>query len=156
MKHIILNKPLEKKIIRKEINNMDFDHLDALIKIHDNYEMNKDMKIVLQYIQRKHSAYKSQDKIKHKFDDNKHITLNELIEKIIESKLKCYYCEKDLYLVYNKIKDSRQWSLERLDNNKGHYNDNTCIACLKCNLSRRTDNYIEFKKGKMLQIIKSD
>jgi NAD-dependent dihydropyrimidine dehydrogenase PreA subunit len=118
--------------------------------------MNKDMKIVLQYIQRKHSAYKSQDKIKHKFDDNKHITLNELIEKIIESKLKCYYCEKDLYLVYNKIKDSRQWSLERLDNNKGHYNDNTCIACLKCNLSRRTDNYIEFKKGKMLQIIKSD
>ncbi len=156
MKHIIFNKPLEKRTYRKEIKPMDFDHLDALQRIQRKEPMDDNMKNIMNDIRKKHYAYKCQDKIKHKFDDNQHITLDELIQKIIESQLKCYYCEKDIVLVYNKIRDTNQWSLERLDNNKGHYNENTCIACLHCNLSRRTDNYIEFKKGKMLQIIKCE
>ena len=154
MKHIILNQPIEKRTYRKEIRKTDFNHLEALIRIKEKCEMDDNMKNVFNEIRKKHSAYKSQDKNKHKFDENQHITLEQLIDKIIESKLKCYYCEKELFLVYNKIKDTQQWSLERLDNNLGHYNENTCIACLHCNLSRRTDNYIEFKKGKMLKIIK--
>jgi hypothetical protein len=156
MKHIILNKPLMKQTHRKEIKNMEFDHLEALKKIMKKEPMDDNMKNVMNEIRKKHYAYKSQDKNKHKFDDQQHITLDELIQKIIDSELKCYYCEKQLWIVYNKIKDGQQWSLERLDNNKGHYNENTCIACLSCNLSRRTDNYIEFKKGKMLKIIKCE
>jgi hypothetical protein len=38
------------------------------------------------------------------------------------------------------------------DNNIGHYESNTCISCLKCNLQRRTDNYEYFKNGKQLKI----
>lgn len=154
MKHIILNKPLLKPTQRKEIKNMDFDHLECLTRIINKDIVDADMKNIMNEIRKKHYAYKSQDKIKHKFDDLQHITLDELIHKIMDSKLKCYYCECDLLLVYNKLKDGKQWSLERLNNDKGHYNENTCIACLKCNLSRRTDNYIEFKKGKMLRIVK--
>lgn len=154
MKHIIFDKPIIKPTHRKEIKNTDFNHLDILKKIKSKEPMNTDMRNILNEIRKKHYAYKSQDKHKHKFDDSQHITLDELIDKILESNLKCYYCEKDLLLIYNKIKDVNQWSLERLDNNKGHYNENTCIACLHCNLSRRTDNYIEFKKGKMLKIVK--
>ena len=154
MKHIIFNKPLVKPTHRKENKNMEFNHLDKLQKIKNKEPMDQDMKNILNEIRKKHYAYKTQDKNKHKFDDEQHITLEQLIDKILESNLKCYYCEKDLLIIYNKIKDTAQWSLERLDNNKGHYNDNTCIACLHCNLSRRTDNYIEFKKGKMLRIVK--
>jgi NAD-dependent dihydropyrimidine dehydrogenase PreA subunit len=156
MKHIIFNKPLVKQTHRKELKNIDFDHLEKLQKIKNKEPMDDDMKNILSEIRKKHYAYKSQDKIKHKFDDIQHITLDQLIDKILESNLKCYYCEKELLLIYNKLKDTSQWSLERLDNNKGHYNENTCIACLHCNLSRRTDNYIEFKKGKMLRIVKSE
>jgi NAD-dependent dihydropyrimidine dehydrogenase PreA subunit len=156
MKHIILNKPLEKRTQRKEIKNTDFNHLDALLRIQRKEPMDDNMKNIMNDLRKKHYAYKCQDKIKHKFDDDKHITLDELIQKLIDSNLKCYYCEKEIVLIYNKIRDTNQWSLERLDNNKGHYNENTCIACLHCNLSRRTDNYIEFKKGKMLRIIKCE
>jgi hypothetical protein len=156
MKHIILNKPLEKQTHRKEIKNINFNHLETIIKIQKKEPMDDNMKNVLNEIRKKHYAYKCQDKIKHKFDEEKHITLDQLIEKIIQSQLKCYYCNKDLLIIYNRIKDTQQWSLERLDNNIGHYDDNTCIACLHCNLSRRTDNHIEFKKGKMLKIVKCE
>ncbi len=156
MKHIILNKPLTKTIQKKEFRNVEFDHLEELKRIDRKEPMNDNMKNIINEIRKKHYAYKSQDKIKHKFDDNQHITLDELIKKIIDSNLKCYYCERDIVLLYNKIRETNQWSLERLDNNKGHYNENTCIACLHCNLSRRTDNHIEFKKGKMLKVIKCE
>lgn len=77
-----------------------------------------------------------------------------MIQKMIDCELKCFYCNRDLLIVYNTKKEGSQWSLERLDNHKGHYDTNTCIACLKCNLSRRTDNYDMFKLGKQLKIIK--
>jgi len=75
-----------------------------------------------------------------------------MIEKLYTSGLKCYYCNCDLLILYNKKRDNTQWTLERLDNNLGHYNSNTCISCLHCNLQRRTDNYEYFKNGKQLKI----
>jgi len=49
-----------------------------------------------------------------------------------------------------------QWSLERLNNNIGHYSNNTCISCLRCNLQRRNDNHEYFKFSKQLNIIRMD
>lgn len=110
--------------------------------------------IVLHELKTKFNSYKSQDKYKHKFDKEKHITFDELIEKLNECKLKCYYCNIDMFLFHSKKRICNQWSLERLNNNLGHYTSNTCIACLKCNLQRRTDNYEYFKQGKSLVIQK--
>jgi len=31
-----------------------------------------------------------------------------------------------------------QWTLERINNDFGHNNDNVVIACLQCNVERRT------------------
>ena len=74
--------------------------------------------------------------------------------KLHNSKLKCYYCKCDTCLIYKNKNENQQWSLERFDNNIGHYNTNTCISCLKCNLQRRTDNHEYFKMGKELTLIK--
>lgn len=112
----------------------------------------------VQYIRRelkkKFHSYKSQDKKNSKYDVDQHITFDELVKKLKESKLMCYYCEQQVCLVYKKKGEPTQWSLERLNNNLGHYNDNTCISCLKCNLQRRTGNYEYFKYSKNLKIVK--
>ncbi len=133
---------------KKNILNTDFDHFQSLKSVDENTP------VILREIKKKYLSYKGQDKIKHKFDKEKHITFDELIEKLIECELKCYYCKKDMLLLYNKKRESNQWSLERFNNNIGHYKENTCIACLGCNLGRRTDNHEYYKKGKQMILIK--
>ena len=103
-------------------------------------------------IKKKLNSYKSQDKQKNKYDEAKMITYNQIIKKLYDCQLKCYYCECNVVVLFNKKRESIQWTLERLDNNIGHYDTNTCISCLKCNLQRRTDNYEYFKNGKQLKI----
>ena len=116
-----------------------------------NDKINKDIITVLK---QKYSSYKSQDKQSHKYDAEQHITYDQMIEKLFLSKLKCYYCDCNLSILYNKKRLKSQWTLERLDNNLGHYTSNTCISCLDCNLRRRTDNYEYFKQSKQTKIVK--
>jgi NAD-dependent dihydropyrimidine dehydrogenase PreA subunit len=145
MKNIILRDTTQ----RKSIHPIEFNHLEVLKNIQLN-QLSTMEEVCLKEIRKKHSGYKSQDKLKHKYDESQHITLTELIDKMVESQLKCYYCNRDLLIVYNKKKESIQWTLERLNNNIGHYKENTCISCLKCNLGRRTENYEYYKKGKTM------
>ena len=153
MKHIIYTDFTQRKDV--DVNLEDFDQMAAIEDVRNkNHTENADR--LMKEIKKKFYAYKSQDKLKHKFDPLHHITLEELVEKIYESKLKCYYCNCELLVLYKKRKEGTQWSLERLNNNLGHYESNTCISCLKCNLQRRTDNHEYFKLGKNMQIIKSD
>jgi RNase P subunit RPR2 len=49
-----------------------------------------------------------------------------------------------------------QWTLERMDNNKGHNNDNVVIACLDCNLKRRLQNKDAFLFTKQLTITREN
>jgi hypothetical protein len=153
MKSIVIKDSTSKK----KIYDLSFNQIEILEFLYNKtYDKNEYTKEMLREIKKKHCAYKSQDKIKCKFDKEKHITLDEIISKLYKSKLKCYYCNCALLIIYNKIKQNTQWTLERFDNNKGHYSDNTCISCLKCNLQRRTDNHIYFKQGKNLIIKKID
>ena len=109
---------------------------------------------IISVLKQKYSSYKSQDKQSHKYDPEQHITYEQLVEKIYQSELKCYYCSCDLDILYNKKRLKSQWTLERLDNNLGHYASNTCISCLDCNLKRRTDNNEYFKMSKKTTIVK--
>jgi hypothetical protein len=136
---------------RKKKYLLDVDQLDILKKICDDVEINTDFNSELK---KKFNAYKNQDKHKNKFDDSKHITYLQMIKKLYDSQLKCYYCNCQLLILFNKRREGSQWTLERLDNNIGHYESNTCIACLKCNLKRRTDSHEYFKQGKQLTLIK--
>ena len=134
----IYNQENHMEFISNIINDIDFDG----------------KKHILQKIKNKLSSYKSQDKINKKFDEEKFISLSQLLEMIRDSNLKCYYCNCDMLLVYKNKKETKQWSLERLDNNLGHYNTNTCISCLECNLKRRQSNHEYFKYSKNLVIKK--
>jgi len=144
MKNIIL-----KDNSRKEKHRLDRDPFDLLTRIQQE-NLDEDATACLRDLRKKHSSYKSQDKQHHKFDEAQHVTLSQLVDKLVECKLLCYYCQKPVSLVYNQRKDPRQWTLERLNNNLGHYTENTCIACLQCNLGRRTDNHEYYKKGKTM------
>ncbi len=143
MKHIIFNPNLKKKI-----HTIVDDQFSIIESLHNN-GTHKDVE---DEIKKKLYAYKSQDKLKHKFDEENIITYTEIINKLYESKLKCYYCMQEMVILYNKKRESSQWTLERFNNDIGHYESNTCIACLKCNLQRRTDNHEYFKQGKQLKI----
>ena len=137
--------------LRKTQYDVLIDPYEALCHLEDPGSAN-----VLRELRKKYSSYKSQDKQKHKFDTDQHITFEQLVQKLKDSQLQCYYCTKPMMLLYNKKREQQQWTLERINNNLGHYNENTCVSCLKCNLTRRTDSHDYFKLGKQLQVIKTE
>lgn len=150
-KHIIFNNPYNKK--KEFIENVEINPTYIIECMYNDISINNILKKEYEKeIKKKLSSYKSQDKQKNKFDEEKMITYNEIIKKLYDCELKCFYCQQNTIILFNKKREGIQWTLERLDNNIGHYDSNTCISCLKCNLQRRTDNYEYFKNGKQLKI----
>jgi hypothetical protein len=112
-----------------------------------------DDKYVKKELERKLNSYKNQDIKKDKYT-SEFITYQELIEKLVISKLKCYYCWCNCLLMYENNREKKQWTLDRLDNDMGHTSENTVICCLECNLKRGTLDDKKFKFTKQLKIIK--
>ena len=111
--------------------------------------------IVKKKILQKICSYRTQDVIKKKYNSEKFITYNETIHKLRECNLKCFYCDKVVYILYENVREPIQWSLERIDNQYGHNNDNTEIACLNCNLNRKTMYHERYRMTKKLVIIRT-
>lgn len=113
-------------------------------------------KIFIQEISKKISGYKQQDKLKKRYDDGKFITFESVIEKMCECDLKCRYCQKEMLVIYDIMRESKQWSVDRIDNDIGHNIGNFHLACLECNLSRRRRTDEKFLFTKQLNIIKRE
>jgi hypothetical protein len=123
----------------------------------NNYNSNDDIsKIIIQQISQKISSYKSQDIIKKKLNNDKLITFESIINKMIECDLKCRYCKKEMIVLYNISREMTQWTVDRIDNDLGHNVDNFHLACLQCNLNRRRRTDEKFLFTKQLNIIKKD
>lgn len=139
------NEWLERKQQIKFLNEIFLD--ENLSKPHDylKKELNKKL-----------CSYINQDKSKTIHEDTSTIIFEELIVKLIESKLKCYYCQDDVKIIYDKKLQKDQWTLDRLDNFQGHCNKNTVICCLNCNLKRGRINNKKFLFTKQLIIKKKD
>lgn len=105
-------------------------------------------------IAKKIAGYKSQDIKKEIYDKEQLITFDEVVEKLVASKLKCCYCSCKIMLIYKNVREPTQWTLDRKDNDLCHSCDNTVIACLKCNLQRRVMNVDKFEFTKKLTIQK--
>jgi RNase P subunit RPR2 len=82
------------------------------------------------------------------------ISLDATIELLLIGKLKCAYCRECCELIYKDVMTPRQWTLDRVDNDRGHNDNNVVLACLACNLQRRTMDAERFKFGKQLRIVK--
>ena len=118
--------------------------------LNDDFEGKKE---ITKSIKQKINSYKSQDTKKDKLDDN-FINYTDLLEKLVVSKLKCHYCRVNTLIMYENKREPLQWTLDRIDNTRGHSNINTVVCCLKCNLERRGTNDKKFKFTKQMRLIK--
>ena len=97
-------------------------------------------------------GYKSQDKKKSR--DSIIVEYDELLEKMVLSKMKCSYCQSVMKLLYLDVRDSEQWTLDRKNNDVGHSNENTVLSCLRCNLGKRRIDDDKFRFTKQMRLIK--
>ena len=107
-----------------------------------------------QLLHRKLSSYGQQDKKKNRYNEKEMIQYDQLLEKMVVSKMKCYYCRRAILLFYTSTREPLQWTLDRIDNSLGHNNNNVVVACLQCNLERRRQDDKKFLFGKQMNIIK--
>jgi hypothetical protein len=114
------------------------------------YINNEDYPLFHTEIKTKLNSYKSQDIKKNIYDETKFITLNDLIEKLIQSNLQCHYCNENIFILYEIVRENKQWTLDRINNDLGHNEDNIVISCLQCNLQRRNTNSNKFLFTKQL------
>lgn len=113
-------------------------------------------KLLKREIERKINGYKNQDIEKNIYNELLLISLEDTISKLVASKLLCYYCKKQILVLYKNVRDPLQWTLDRIDNDLCHSNDNTVVSCLHCNLQRRTRDMNKFLFTKQLKIKKSE
>jgi hypothetical protein len=132
--------------------------MNIINDIYNNKYNNDDevIKTTIQEIKRKISSYKQQDIIKKHWDEVNFLTLNCILTKMIECELKCRYCNCEMYVLYDISRETKQWSVDRIDNNIGHTNNNFHLACLDCNLKRRRRSDEKFLFTKQLIIVKQD
>lgn len=138
------------------MEHMDFNRQLFLLKeINDKVgENNKEKDIIVKEIIKKISSYKQQDLLKKHFDENKFITYDILVEKLLENDMKCYYCNCEMFILYEHVRELSQWSVDRIDNMKGHNKDNFVLSCLNCNIKRRNKSSDKFLFTKQLNIVK--
>lgn len=135
--------------------------LELLQKIKENLDFkniskNEITKIMLREIEKKISSYKQQDLDKKIYNDEKFIKLYDIIDKLLKYNMKCYYCLCEMFILYKIVRETKQWTVDRIDNNMGHNIDNFVVACLECNLKRRRQNSESFLFTKQLNINKLD
>lgn len=128
--------------------------LKLLTAIQTNAEPGHLEKLVVQEIKKKISGYKQQDIHKKLYDEHQFLDLQTVIKKMVECELKCYYCNKDMHVLYDIQREASQWSVDRIDNDLGHNNNNFYLACLECNLKRRRRSDSKFLLTKQMKIVK--
>ena len=113
-------------------------------------------KVIQQHIMQKLNGYKAQDVKKEFHDPEKFADVEYVIQMLEESSNLCYYCKESVQVLYENVREPKQWSLDRIYNNQGHNKGNLVIACLKCNLSRKTMYHERYAFTKQLVIVKQN
>jgi RNase P subunit RPR2 len=116
----------------------------------------EERKFFIKEINAKLAGYARQDVANgiHVDDLNAIISLDATIELLLVNKMRCAYCRECCHLIYKDVMAPRQWTLDRVYNDQGHNGNNVVLACLACNLQRRTMDAERFKFGKQLRVVK--
>jgi hypothetical protein len=118
------------------------------------------LSLLLSELNKKQVGYKRQDQLNKLLSKNQNteplITINNIISLFVQSSLVCFYCSNPVYIFYKYLREPNQWTLDRIDNNKGHSLNNCVISCLSCNLQRRRINDKKFLFTKKLKLIKCE
>jgi len=134
----------------------------VLLEIHGVIKNNPDTppnskwgKDAVRHIHTKIASYRHQDVLKAKFSETEFVDMEYVLQRLLDCKLTCFYCKGPVRILYEYVRESTQWTLERIDNSLGHNRGNVEIACLKCNLSRRCMFYERYKRTKeMTKVVK--
>ena len=118
------------------------------------YDKNKYTSLITSHIKMKICSYRQQDILKKKLNETSLVKFEEVINLLVECELKCKYCSQEVYILYEIVREMKQWSLDRINNDIGHNSGNLLIACLECNLKRRRTNKDAFMFTKNMVIIK--
>lgn len=106
--------------------------------------------LILKELTNKISGYKRQDVEKKIYIKDLFVSLENVIDKLLCSKLKCFYCKQCCELLYKNVYSKQQWTLDRINNDIGHNVDNVVVSCLECNLKKGTMDSERFKYGKQI------
>jgi hypothetical protein len=120
------------------------------------FENKEKYQIILQQLKTKLAGYRSQDVIKKKYSAENFINIDLLLQLLVECNCCCFYCKSITLVLYENVREPMQWSLERIDNSIGHNKDNVVIACLNCNLRRRTMHQERYLFTKQLVLVKKE
>jgi hypothetical protein len=151
--------PVMRKVVHKnkwnfEPSDFSFDNqIQNIRKINENLPPTPHMEIYTSEIKNKLNGYRSQDIIKKIYDTEQFVDFKSAIDLLLKSNLDCFYCKEKVEVLYEPSRTPKQWTLERLDNQFGHNKDNLVIACLHCNLHRKTMYHERFVFTKQLGII---
>ena len=135
-----------------------YDRQMQMIELQSLFEKKEENKkrLLERELEKKINSYKQQDRKKCIFDAERFVTLPQLLIALKTAELKCAYCSDEVKILYKYRLDQSQWTIDRIDNNKGHNHDNYVIACLKCNLKKGRTSHDKFDFTKKLVIVKND
>ena len=113
--------------------------------------------LVQHHLTLKWRGYRQQDHEKGLYDPLQFVQIADMHQLLCDCRTLCFYCRQPMKVLYEQVRDPRQWTLERIDNSLGHNRGNVQIACLQCNVRRRTmyhERYLETKRLTQHRIIK--
>jgi hypothetical protein len=149
-------KRIEIEKLNLPIEYFTFEKQFEIINNINNLNTEEVAKLMIKHIEKKINGYKQQDNDKKVLNNEKFINLKCIVDKLIDTEIKCYYCKCEMYILYENVRDLKQWSVDRINNDLGHNIDNFVLACLDCNLKRRCKNKDAFLFTKQLNIIKQN
>ena len=158
----IKSKPKKKRVITQnnnwteacsELETLEETNMETLIQ---NNRLSPLSKLLLKQIKGKICGYAGQDRDKKLFHEELFVNLQDVLQLFKTSEMICYYCKEKTQLMYEYVREPKQWTLERMNNSFGHNRDNVVIACLSCNIRRRTmasEKYVLTKElGKIVKL----
>jgi hypothetical protein len=131
-----------------KLNDTDYLFKNQLLVVQSlllyNQHLTKIQEIVCKQIQQKINGYKNQDRKKKIFNTNEFIHYDYIVQKLNECHMLCYYCNREMFILYLIVRHKLQWTVDRIDNSIGHVQNNINIVCLECNLKRKKTNDAKF------------
>jgi hypothetical protein len=115
---------------------------------------NKKQFFMYSQIRQKINGYKHQDILKNKLNHDLFVDTSFVVRRLVDSQLKCFYCRETVDLLYKTVRDPKQWTLERVNNDYGHNKGNVEISCLSCNVKRRTMYFEKYRFTKQTVFVK--
>ena len=150
-------KPQRTRTMKWTIDDAFFNYdkqMEVLRRLIADDQSLEERKFFIKEIKNKLNGYSRQDVANGVLDLSAIISLDATIELLLVNKMRCAYCRECCQLIYKDVMAPRQWTLDRVDNDQGHNDGNVVLACLACNLQRRTMDAERFKFGKQLRVVK--